>query len=106
MRVMRFSPEFYQKAMERQNKLQKKLCELEPRVGILNAGLNPILTKRIEELEEKIKRNPEKIQEFIEEFSAHNSLPEELNQGLQELENQKYQWERMALRGIYGNDFL
>ena len=25
---------------------------------------------------------------------------------LEELKNQKYQWERMALRGIYGNDFL
>ncbi len=103
---MRLSPEDYQKAVDSLNKPHKKLYELEPRGGILNAGLNPILIKWIEELEEKIKRNPEKIQEFVEEFSANNSLSEEHNQGLQELENQKYQWERMALRGIYGNDFL
>ena len=63
MRVMRFSPEFYQKAMERQNKLQKKLCELEPRVGILATGLNPMWINEAEGLEQanKEKRSWEKV---------------------------------------------
>ena len=106
---MRFSPEFYQKTIDKQNKLRKLYqanYPLEAKVEILAAGLNPIFTKRIEELEEMIKRNPEKIQEFIEDFSANNPLPEECNQGYQELENQNCHWEQMALRGIYGNDFL
>ena len=52
---MRFSPETYQKAVERQKKLHKMyegIHRLEPKVGILNAGLNPILIKEVEGLEQ------------------------------------------------------
>ena len=52
---MRFSPETYQKAMERQKKLHKMyegIPRLEPKVGILTAGLNPILVKEVEGLEQ------------------------------------------------------
>ena len=52
---MRFSPETYQKAVERQKKLHKMyegIHRLEPKVGILTAGLNPMLIKEAERLEQ------------------------------------------------------
>ena len=52
---MRFSPETSQKAMESQKKLHKMyegIHRLEPKVGILTAGLNPILIKEVEGLEQ------------------------------------------------------
>ena len=52
---MRFSLETYQKAVERQKKLHKMyegIHRLEPKVGSLTAGLNPILIKEFEGLEQ------------------------------------------------------
>ena len=67
---MRFSPETYQKAMERQKKLHKMyegIHRLEPKVGILNAELNPILIKEVEGLEQanKERRSWEKLTQEI-----------------------------------------
>ena len=67
---MRFSPENYQKAMERQKKLHKMYAgihRLEPKVGILTAGLNPILIKEVEGLEQanKERRSWEKLTQEI-----------------------------------------
>ncbi len=67
---MRFNPETYQKAMERQKKLHKMyegIPRLEPKVGILTAGLNPILVKEVEELEQanKERRSWEKATQEI-----------------------------------------
>ena len=69
-RVMRFSPETYQKAVERQKKLHKMyegIPRLEPKVGILTAGLNPILIKEVEGLEQanKERRSWEKVTQEI-----------------------------------------
>ena len=66
-RVMKFSPETYQKAIDRQNKLHEMLYELEPKVGILTAGLNPILIKEVEGLEQanKERRSWEKVTQEI-----------------------------------------
>ena len=69
-RVMRFSPETYQKAVERQKKLHKMyegIHRLEPKVGILNAWLNPILIKEVEGLEQanKERRSWEKLTQEI-----------------------------------------
>ena len=63
---MRFSPETYQKAMQRQKKLHKMyegIPRLEPKVGILTAGLNPILINDAEKLEQasKDRRSWEKV---------------------------------------------
>ena len=52
---MKTSPKSYQKAAERQKKLHKMyegIHRLEPKVGILTAGLNPILIKEVEGLEQ------------------------------------------------------
>ena len=52
---MKTSPKSYQKAVERQKKLHKMyegIPLLEPKVGILTAGLNPILIKEVEGLEQ------------------------------------------------------
>ena len=52
---MKVSSENYQKAVERQKKLHKMyegIPHLEPKVGILTAGLNPILIKEVEGLEQ------------------------------------------------------
>ena len=52
---MKTSPERYRKAMDIQNKLHKMyegIPRLEPKVGILTAGLNPILIKEVEGLEQ------------------------------------------------------
>ena len=67
---MRFSPENYQKAMGRQKKLHKMYAGihgLEPKVGILTAGLNPILIKEVEGLEQanKERRSWEKVTQEI-----------------------------------------
>ncbi len=64
---MRLSPENYQKAVDRLNKPDRKLYELEPRVGILTAGLNPILIKEVEGLEQanKERRSWEKLTQEI-----------------------------------------
>ena len=76
---MRFSTETYQKAMERQKKLHKMyegIHRLEPKVGILNAGLNPILIKEVEGLEQanKERRSWEKLtQEILFKHSGTGS---------------------------------
>ena len=67
---MKVSSESYQKAMERQKKLHKMyegIHRLEPKVGILNAGLNPILIKQVEGLEQanKERRSWEKATQEI-----------------------------------------
>ena len=67
---MRFSPETDQKAMERQKKLRKiyeGIHRFEPKVGILTAGLNPILIKEVEGLEQanKERRSWEKATQEI-----------------------------------------
>ena len=52
---MKTSPKSYQKAVERQKKRHKMyegIHRLEPKVGILTAGLNPILIKEVEGLEQ------------------------------------------------------
>jgi hypothetical protein len=52
---MKISPESFRKAVERQKKLHKMyqgIPRLEPKVGILTAGLNPILIKEVEGLEQ------------------------------------------------------
>ena len=64
---MRLSPENYQKAVDRLNKPHRKLYELEPRVGILATGLNPMLVNEAEKLEQanKEKRSWEKVTQGI-----------------------------------------
>ena len=67
---MRFSPETYQKAVERQKKLHKMyegIHRLEPKVGVLTAGLNPILIKEVEGLEQanKERKSWEKVTQEI-----------------------------------------
>ena len=67
---MKVSSESYQKAMERQKKLHKMyegIHRLEPKVGILTAGLNPILIKEVEGLEQanKERRSWEKLTQEI-----------------------------------------
>ena len=52
---MEVIPESYQKAMHIQKKFHKmyeEIPRLEPKVGILTAGLNPILIKEVEGLEQ------------------------------------------------------
>ena len=67
---MRFSSKTYQKALERQKKLHKMyegIPRLEPKVGILTAGLNPILIKEVEGLDKanKERRSWEKLTQEI-----------------------------------------
>ena len=67
---MKTSPESYRKAMDIQNKLHKMyegIPRLEPKVGILTAGLNPILIKEVEGLEQanKERRSWEKLTQEI-----------------------------------------
>ena len=67
---MKTSPESYRKAMDIQNELHKMyegIPRLEPKVGILTAGLNPILIKEVEGLEQanKERRSWEKVTQEI-----------------------------------------
>ena len=67
---MKISPESFRKAVERQKKLHKMyegIHRLEPKVGILTAGLNPILIKEVEGLEQanKERRSWEKLTQEI-----------------------------------------
>ena len=67
---MKISPESFRKAVERQKKLHKMyegIHRLEPKVGILNAGLNPILIKGVEGLEQanKERKSWEKVTQEI-----------------------------------------
>ena len=60
---MKTSPESYRKAMDIQNELHKMyegIPRLEPKVGILTAGLNPILIKEVEGLEQANQANKER----------------------------------------------
>ena len=67
---MKISTESFRKAVERQKKLRKMyegIPRLEPKVGILTAGLNPILIKEVEGLEQanKERRSWEKATQEI-----------------------------------------
>ena len=63
-------PESYQKAMDIQKKFHKmyeEIPRLEPKVGILTTGLNPMLVKEVEGLEQanKERRLWEKVTQEI-----------------------------------------
>ena len=67
---MKVNPESYQKAMDIQKKFHKmyeEIPRLEPKVGILTTGLNPMLVKEVEGLEQanKERRSWEKLTQEI-----------------------------------------
>ena len=76
---MKVNPESYQKAMHIQKKFHKmyeEIPRLEPKVGILTTGLNPMLVKEFEGLVQanKERRSWEKVtQEILFDHSGTGS---------------------------------